>query len=228
MSSGIVFYGEALATAMLMFREASNIAGKLSTAADGVSRGAAIIKEASEALLQIIDDYLSRDVKQMSLEQYGMHEKDLTTGELNETMSALSKFINDVKTAGTGALTEEQKEQFEVLFNNMIKAFGVSPIYNSNEYEMFAIEPPSNPVFIPKKLKEIPQGMDLYEIVCPDRVYGVGGPTVTDCNTCINPCMRNQCNNPDNINKGCKPKETSCGCGCKKKSNKKIKRCRGN
>jgi hypothetical protein len=157
----LVLFGEALATAMNSLGTSFAIAGELATTvAEGAVLGQALVKETKEAVLKIIEilrgggggRFLQETVNKSAIED------------------SLTQLIGFLNTLPDGVITAEQSTTLNEKISKVMLELKVNPMYNPEEYEAYEIEPPSNPIFKPRKIEKIPDGMELFEIVCPSKI----------------------------------------------------------
>lgn len=196
-----LFFGEALSSAMNSLITGIEFARNIAQSVDkGLELGSKILQESTAAIVELLDAYNKTDGHNL-LRAQGV-DVDKLKPYLDELAVLVAGLPKDKNVPNYQELVDAAEPRFKELLGNIFSVFQVSPVYNSDEWDAYEIEPPTNPVFKPKKVLQIPDNMELFEIACP---AGFRGPAP----------MPNDCGNPCATKVPCKP--------CKKPLKKKRK-----
>lgn len=177
-----VLLAEALEALMAGTRFAADI---IDTVNEGATLGQAIVTRAISAVEAVINAYNSNS---------GENRDRMLQGLSQETMNAILTELLEVMRQRGQALTVND---IQPLYNRAMDQLSILPQHNPAEWEAYEIEPPCNPTFKPRKIAQIPEGMDLYEIACPPRIAGENPKKA--CETKTKCCKR--------VKKNCKGKK---------------------
>lgn len=211
----ILHYGNAVSAAMQCLVSGMQYAQDIAVGVtDGIDIGRRIVKEAREALNELINDYHNGAGRKAML------DAGVESPELNTALQEMSAFLERIKPqleAGGTMMTDTDLADFLPLYDKVNRIIKQSAVFNSDEWDMYEIMPPQNPTFKPKKILKIPDGMDLFEIACPGSFKGA--PPV------LNNCQTNPACAPCGVTTSCKVKCTKKKRKCKRKTTKCKKAC---
>jgi len=224
--SGLLFWGEALASAMNSLAASMEVAKTIAaTAQGGIVIAQKILTDSSKAIQDLLKSY------EDSKGEYLLAAEGVKTDDLKPIFDELIKtlaVIADPKILPDSAEYKKAEEDLKMEMAKLLTIFSMSPVYNPDEWDAYEIEPPKNPVFKPKKVNKIPDNMELYEVACPATFRGAS-PVQPSCG--INPCQTacKLTNQNCQMNSGCsspsKPKRV-CKKGKKCKRKATIKTCK--